>query len=487
MASDHSSITVTKMFLDGLLRQKPNDDQSLSIAESFEVNDDSTKYIFHLRDVKWSDGTPVTAMDFEETWKKVLDPSFPAPFAFMMYVLKNGEKAKQGQVPMSEIGVTAVDAHTLVVELEYPANYFTQLLATQTFLPYPDRIAKHNERAIGRKGYEMIGNGPFLMSEWKNRDVMTFEKNQNYWDANVVGIDGVEMNFVNDQSAVLEMFEQGDIHWVGDPLSTIPEDCIEELESKSRLINNDVAGLYYYVFNTKRFPFNNEKMRKAFSLAMNRKEIIEHVTQKKHQPALRLLPNVMFGEKRELFKDNDLEEAKRLFSEGLKELGIRHNEFPVIPIHFNNTFTLHYKIAQAVQQQWRDVFNIKVELANREWKVYLDEIAKEEFHVARMGGIAIYNDPYYFLEQYMWEDNGMNHARWSSPEFKKYIKKAVMASSKGERKKNLLAAEDVFIEHMPIAPIFFYNMSYMKNNDVKEIFFSEIGQVDYKWARFVEQ
>ena len=159
------------------------------------------------------------------------------------------------------------------------------------------------------------------MKEWKNRDVMTFEKNQNYWEANVVNIDGIEMNFVVDQSAALEMYEQGEIHWVGDPLSTIPEDCIEELEKTKRLVNSDVAGLYYYVFNTKRFPFNNVKMRKAFSLALNRQAIIEHVTQKKNQPALRLIPNVMFGKKRELFKDNDVEEARRLFSEGLKELG----------------------------------------------------------------------------------------------------------------------------------------------------------------------
>ena len=140
-----------------------------------------------------------------------------------------------------------------------------------------------------------------------------------------------------------------------------------------------------------------------------------------------------------------------------------------------------------MQQQWRDVFNIKVDLANREWKVYLNEIANEEFHVARMGGIAVYNDPYYFLEHYMQEDSGMNHSKWSHPDFRKCIQAAMMAQTRDEQMKQMSAAEDVFIDQMPIAPIFFYNMSHMKNQKVEDIFFSEIGQVDYKWARFVEK
>ena len=140
------------MMFDGLLRQRPGDDKSFSVAESFDVDESLTVYTFHLRDTKWSDGTPVTAMDFEQTWKRVLDPMFPSPFAFMMYVLKNGEAAKRGRIALDEVGVKALDEKTLRVELEYPANYFTQLLATQTFLPYPDRIAKHNEQFQGKRG-----------------------------------------------------------------------------------------------------------------------------------------------------------------------------------------------------------------------------------------------------------------------------------------------------------------------------------------------
>jgi oligopeptide transport system substrate-binding protein len=486
-ATDHAAITSIMMTLEGLTRENPDGEPLLSIAEKVEISADKTHYTFHLRNTRWSNGRHLTAYDFEETWKRVLSPEFPAQFAYLMYVIKNAELAKQGKVSLEEVGVRATGPYLLEVELEHPVPYFNRLISTQVYLPYPDHIAKANEEALlHNKKKSYVGNGPFFIDQWMTHDSMIFTKNPLYWDAETVKLDGIAMSFVSDQSSVLQMYEENEIDWAGDPLSSLPEDSMPYLREENKLTDYPVAGVYYYVFNTKRFPFNNDKIRRAFSIAINRQEIIEHVTQKNHLPALRFLPHIMTDTAKEYFPDGDRQIARELFAEGLKEIGIRPSEFPTVPLKYNNTYPLHYKIAQAIQQQWRKTFNVRVDLESRDWKVYLDDLNKGNFLIARLGGVAIYNDPLYFLEYFIHENGNINYSRWNDNEFKQLINQVNETDATNERLSLLLKAEELLMQKMPIAPIFFYNMSYMKNNNVTGVYLSKLGNVDYKWADITE-
>jgi len=483
VATDHPSLTAIMMTIEGLTRENPDGVPEPCIAKSIEISPDKKHYTFHLRDTKWSNGKKLTAYDFEETWKHTLHPQFPAQFAYLMYVIKNGAKAKKGLVSIDEVGVTAVDALTLEVELENPVPYFTWLVSTHVYLPYPKYIAKINDEALvhnQKKSY--VGNGPFLVEKFTMNHSMLLQRNPHYWDAENVHLDGINMSFVADQASVLEMFEKGELDWIGDPVSSLPEDSKPFLRKKQMLSDYPIAAVYYYVFNTKKYPFTNEKIRKAFNLAIDRAAIVEHVTHKSHSPALRLLPEVMTGTSREYYNDADLTLAKELFAEGLQELGIGVAEFPAIPLKYNNTYPLHYRIAQAVQQQWREAFSIRVDLESRDWTVFLDDLIKGNFLIARLGGGAIYNDPLSFLESFVHENGNINYSRWNNHDFNEMINNVNFLSSRDERMEQLQKAEEILMREMPVAPIFFYNVSYMQKKNVKDVYVSSLGRVDYKWA-----
>ncbi|MDR1579826.1 MAG: peptide ABC transporter substrate-binding protein, partial [Synergistaceae bacterium] len=194
---------------EGLLRDR---DGKLvpGIAESWDVSKDGKTYTFHLRDAKWSDGKPVTAKDFEYSWKRVLDPEVAAGYAYIFYFLKNGEARYNGNAKPEDIGVTAKDDKTLVVELENPTPFFLQLAAFMSYMPVrSDIVEKDPEKwALSAKTY--IGNGPYILKEYGAAGLV-MEKNPNYWNASAVKLPRIESSFINESSTELAAFENGDL------------------------------------------------------------------------------------------------------------------------------------------------------------------------------------------------------------------------------------------------------------------------------------
>src|SRR5581483_6484098 len=282
------------------------------------------------------------------------------------------------------------------------------------------------------------------------------------------------------ESTELTMYENGELDWAGYPLSNLPTEALPSLEKQGKLHNFAISGTYYYVFNTKEFPFTNANIRKAFSLAINRRSIVDNVTQMKQIPAMSLVPPTIWNVT-PYFKDNDLAEARRLFELGLQELGITASDLP--PLHLSyNTVVGHHKIAQAIQEQWHQAFGVQVKLENKEWKVFLDELTHHKFQIARMGGLANVNDPMTFLDYYRYLSNSNNLAQWSNLKFTQLLDEADVTLDEAKRFTLLREAEKVFIDEMPIAPIYFYNGNYLKKSYVKGIHLSDLNNLDLKWA-----
>lgn len=477
-ATDTVSISVLKMCFEGLTRIDPSGHPIPAAATKIEISSDQTRYTFTLRETIWADGKPVTAYDFEKTWKTILDPLFPCEFASDLYILKNGQAAKEKKCSLDQIGIKALDAQTLQVDLEHPIPYFLEALSTHAFFPCPSHIT---EQYPDWTKEHYIGNGVFYIKEWKHLNVINLEKNPRYWDRDSVRLEKISLALIEDESTELSMFENGELDWAGYPFSSLPSDALATLSQKKELCHYSIAGTYFYIFNTKQFPFTNSNIRKAFSLAINRAEIVTNITQMHQIPATGMVPPMMWQDPPTYFQDHDVKEAKRFFALGLKELGITADELPPLTLSYN-TMSAHHKIAQAIQAQWLKALGVRVHLENKEWKVFLDELKHRQFQIARMGGLANINDPSTFLDYYRYLSSSNNHSQWTNPHFTELLEQADLSTDPEQRLELLKKAEQLLIDEMPIAPIYFYTGAFLKKPYVKGVYLSELNDADFKWA-----
>jgi len=483
-ATDTSSMGVISMCFEGLMKRGRDRSVHPAIAYHVEISEDSTVYTFHLRPAKWWDGKPVTAFDFENTWKTILDPNFPSGFACDLYVLKNAKAAKNATVSVDEIGVKAIDAKTLRVELEYAIPYFLDLAASHSFLAVPSHITSQHPNWADNSGPYFVGNGPYVLKKWKHHNCIELVKNELYWDQDVVTLDEIDFCIIEDPNTELNMFESGELDWAGYPLSTLPTDALEPLSKNDQLITYPLSGTYYYIFNVNEPPFNNLNMRKAFSYAINRKEIIDNITLAYQTPATSFIPPTIW-KLQSHFEDNHVEEARRLFALGMQEMGWTLSTLPKITLIYNSSEG-HHKIAQAIQEQWFQAFGLRVKLANVDWKVFLNELLHKQFQIARMGGIAGYSDPTTFFDLYKYPESSNNYSGWGNPEFTRLIETAERCPDLKEREALMRKAEAIFISEMPVAPIYYYQGTYVKKGYLRGVELTEFSEVDFKFA-FLEQ
>ena len=477
LAEDTTSGAIILATFDGLTRIV-KDKPEVAAAESYTVSDDLLTYTFKIRDHKWSNGDPVTAHDFEFAWKRVLDPKTASNYAYQLYYLKNAEKANKGEAKLDEVGVKALDDKTLEVKLENPTPFFLELLAFRTYFPINQKVHEANEKWAAEAATH-VGNGPFKMELWEHKSKITLVKNDNYWDKDKVKLDRIEFSMVEDENTELSMFENGELDWAGAPTSALPTDAIPALKASGKMTTQPIAGTYWYKFNTEKPPFNNVKIRKAFTYSIDRVSLIDNILQAGQLPATGAVPPSMALNKDGYFKDNDVETAKKLLQEGMQELGI--TSLPPITLSYN-TSEGHKKIAEAIQDQWKKNLGVEVKLENKEWKVYLEDMHEGNFQIGRMGWLGDFNDPINFLELYKDKYGGNNDTRWEHPKFKELLNQSALEMDVDKRKKILADAEQVLMDEMPIAPIYFYTQSWVQNENVKGVQITGLGDVDWKWA-----
>ncbi len=478
IAEDSTSGAILRATFDGLTRTGEDAKPHESAAEKVDVSPDLKAYTFTIRDAKWSNGDPVTAHDFEFAWKRALDPKTASPYAYQLYFVKNGEKFNRGEASIDDVGVKAIDDKTLKVTLENPTPFFLELTSFYTYYPVNPKVVTANP-SWATEAKTHVGNGPFKMESWEHKSKLTLVKNDNYWDKDAVKLDKIEFSMVEDENTELSMFENGELDWVGSPLSSLPTDAIPSLKESGKMTTQPIASTYMYKFNINKKPFTNVKIRKAFAYAINRQAIIDNITQANQQAATGFIPPAMPVGNGPFYKDNDVETAKQLLAEGMKELGI--SKLPPITLSFNSS-EAHKKIAEAIQDQWKKAFGVEVKLDNKEWKVYIEDVNQGNFQIGRMGWLADYNDPLTFLDLFKDKDGGNNNTNWENPKYKEALNKSAFESDPEKRKQLLAQAEQILMEDMPIIPIYWNTYSWLKPDRVKNVIVDGLGNVDYKWA-----
>ncbi len=483
-ARDLASQTLSRMFFEGLTRVGKNDKAELALAKSVSFSSDLKTYTFHLKDAEWSNGDLVTAFDFVYAWKTLLDPTFPSDTAFQLYVIKNAKAAKEGKLGIEHVGMRAVDEKTLEVELEYPVPYFLELVAIPAFFPvnlHRDHINPH----WAENPSSFVCNGPFQLGEWKHNDRILAVKNPTYWDAPAVQLSALEFVMVTGDTE-LKMFEKGQLDWAGSPLTTLPVEAILSLKKNQTLKTKEMLGTYFIRVNTESHPLNDPLIRKAFAMAIYRKDIVEHVTQGNQISASGLVPLSLGLQNDPYFPDGALDEARRLFSEGLSRLHLDKKSFPDVKLLYAANERNHL-IAQALEQQWYKAFGIRIQLESCERKVYFDRLSKQDYQLASSSWIADFSDPINFLDVFRYKKGSSNNTNWENAHYAELLHRSSIEVHPNKRMELLKESEKVLIEEMPILPIFYYTMLYLQQPHLKDVVLSSMGVVDFKWAAVDER
>ena len=454
--------------LEGLIAKDPADlTPEPGVAETWEISDDGLIYTFHLSDTaKWSNGDPVTAMDFVYSWRRALTPELGNQYAYMLYPVLNAEEYNKGLLTdFSEVGVHAIDDHTLSVRLKHSTPYFLGILDHySTFPVHQATIEKFGDIAtrgsVWTRAGNFVGNGPFALKQWDQNRVIVVEKNPLYWDADRVSLDEIHF-YPTEQVATEErMFRTDQL----DVTNSVPTEKIESYRNENpELIQiNPYLGTYYYNINTTETPLNDIRVRNALAMSIDREAIVEKVTKGGQIPAYNLTPPDTLGYTARAEVPYDVDRARQL----LAEAGYPNGEgFPQLQLLFN-TLEAHRMIAVAIQQMWKQALNIDITLHNQEWKVYLDSQRTLNYQISRAGWIGDYVDPNTFLDMFI-KDGGNNRTGWSNPEYDRLISMAANTSDQEQRYDLFQQAEAILVNEIPIIPIYTYTSVYLKSPRVK--------------------
>ncbi len=454
----NSSIVLQNLFT-GLMQIGPDGSLINGCAESYEVSEDGLTYTFTLRDgLKWSDGQPLTAGDFEYSWKRGLNPETASPGAWYLFYLKNGEAYNGGTASAEDVGVKAVDDKTLEVTLEHPTTYFLDLTAVSMYFPTRQDVVEA-EDAWTKSGDTYVCNGAFRIKEINPQASYVLEKNPEYIDADTVKLDGVEIVFIESQEAALSAYNAGEVD-VLDNL-VIGSQAQSQYSGSEELKSYDLVGTCYYDFNCEKEYLSDPKVRTALSISLNR-EVINQSMVASH----------LFAE--------DVEQAKSLMAEA----GYPNGEgFPTLTLITQNDQEKK-DVAQAMQAMWKENLGVNVEIVTYESKVYWDEQEAGNFDICYDGWTGDYPDPSTNLECLLLTRNE-TQCRWLNDKAQEYdglLMEARASADNAARMEMFEQAERILIEEMPVIPVYYRNSQLLVKPNCKDVLKSYIGHTIFKYA-----
>jgi len=451
-------------------------------AERWDISEDATVYTFHIRPAaKWSNGDPLTAQDFIFAYQRILSPALSAPYAYMHFCIKNAEAFNKGKITdFSQVGMKAINEKTLQITLKAPTPYFLRLLRYRSFYPvHPPTILKFGkidtrDTKWTRPG-NFVGNGAFTLISWEPNRKIVAEKNLNYWDKDTTRLNQIQFYPIDDMNAEEYAFRTGQLHITKE---TPMERIKYYQENKPELIHlNPFLGTYYYELNTTRPPLDDVRVRRALALALDRETIVKYVCKAGEPVAYSLTPPDTDGYTARAKIPYDPEQARKL----LADAGFPNGEgFPKLEILYN-THKGHMRIAEVIQQIWKENLNIEVGLVNMEWKTYLNEKKSHQYDIARASWIGDYTDPSTFLELFI-TGGGNNDSAWSNPQYDDLIQKASIEMDREKRHELFQQAEQILMDEAPLIPIYTYRNKSLVHPSVKNWKPNPLDRHPYKYV-----
>ena len=487
---------------DNLLKMDKDGKVVPGLAEKYEVSDDQLTWTFHLRDgLKWSDGSALTADDFVYSWQRLVDPSVAAPYAQTVLGMVEGYDDAIGRPDAdgnttidpdpTKLKVEAPDEKTLIVHMAKPTPYFDKLAAFVSLSPVKKDVVEANPDGWSIDPKTYISTGPFKLTGWEPGSYLMFEKNENYWDADSIKLDGIKCLLMQDQNATFSAYESGDALMIKD----VPTQEITTLKERSDFHIDPILGTYYLDLNTTLDEFKDPKVREALSLALDRKYISETITSGTYTPASGFVSEGVTDWNGTAWQDNitdksayiniddhagNLAKAKELLKEAGYENGVGLPEM----VYSTNDASYHKKIAEYLQQAWGEL-GLKVQVNIVEWKSFTPQRRSGNYQIARDGWVMDYNDPSNILELAL-TGNGNNNAKYSNPEFDALMSKAATEKDPQTRFGYLHQAEDFIMKDTAMVPLLYYNDFYLQSDKITGSWHSPDGFWHFEYADIAE-
>lgn len=441
---------VLRLLFEGLMRFNQHGKVENALAEAVEISPNLKEYTFRLRSSLWNDGSPVSAYDFEYAWKNILSPDFKTSFAYFFYPIKNAQAAKEGKVSPDQIGIHVIDDRTLKVELVHPTPSFLQSTAHTLYSPVHRLIDEQHPQWPYECEKNYPCNGPFQLKINEPNQGYQLIKNPLYWDVHNIQLDQVTLSHMKPAQAI-QAFQRNEIDWVGNPFGGWHSSYTPRQEDN--IVSFPNCLVCWFVFNTNSPPFHHPKVRQAIAFAIQRSKIKagEYLSLR---PAFSPLLPQLRENSQSLFPDFDLEKARKLFEDALKELNLTRQDLPVFTLIFHEK-GVREMAALCLKEQFEDVLGIECKLKPLPWNSLFQSLTEGSFQMGLMHWTSNVDDPIYTLSSFKSATQDVNFAKWENPEFKRLLDLTEQEINPFQRSSNLKKAEEILAQEMPIIPLYY--------------------------------
>ncbi|MDA2269281.1 peptide ABC transporter substrate-binding protein [Bacillus cereus] len=483
-ATDSESMNVMRNVFEGLYILGEDNKLIPGVAKSYEVSKDKKTYTFHLRDSKWSDGTPVTAADFVFSWKRAVNPNTASEYAFLFFDIKNAKRINSKELPVDQLGVKAIDDKTFEVQLEQPVPYFIDLTTFATFLPINEKYFESQGKQYGLEANQLVYNGAFTLDNWKHEQGFQLKKNPNYWDAKAVKLDKINFDIVKDKSTEINLYESGQIDRVG-----LTGEFVDKYKNSSDFKERPEVTMQFLRMNQKNEVLKNKHARLAISQAMNKKAFVDTVLNNGSLPAVGFIPaNFAKGsdgkdfrkENGDLVKD-DVNAAKESWKKARQEL--KKEQITLEMLTSDNAIAK--KNAEYFKGELeKNLEGLTVHVKPQPRKQQIQLLLNSDYDL----GVDVWGpdipDPITFLDLFT-TDSTYNFDKYSNKQYDELIQqvKTDLAGDENARWETLKRAEKILLEDGAVAPLFQQGRSYLQRSSIKGIVTNDFGgEFNYKWA-----
>lgn len=457
-ATDNLSFAMLNNSNEGLLVNAKDNKVNTGVAKSYDVSKDGKTYTFHLRHSNWSNGKPVTAKDFVYGWQRTVDPKTASQYSYLFDHIQNADAIGKGKAPVSSLGVKADGDYTLVVTLTQPQSYFKYLVTMAPFLPQSEAVVNKYGSSYGTNSDDMVYNGPFKMTGWKGtNDTWTLQKNSKYYNASKIKVAGVKYSVEKDANTALNQYETG----AADESFLSGAQQVGKYKGSKELSSPKVASTFYLEFNEKKNPeLKNANLRKAISLAVDRKEYTSHTLGDGSIPAVGYVsPGMSKRNGKDFTADAgttsgvsyNLSEAKKLWAKGLKEVGKKSVNYVVL----SDDTDVGKKTTEFLETALNKLPGLKVSAQNVPFKTRLTRSQNGQFDLVVSAWGADFPDPISFLSLFT-SDGSYNNGKWKNAQYDQLVNDAETKDSNNAAKRwdDLVKAEQILMNDQGIAPLY---------------------------------
>ncbi len=477
---------------EGLVRNTAGKiEDGIAYADQIEISEDGLTYTFHLRDAVWSDGEPITAHDYEYSWKRLVDPATASSYAFIGGYILNGNEIIAGEKDPDELGVKALDEKTLEVKLPKVEPFFLGLIGSSgQFAPVRQDLVEEYGVDFAATADKNVYSGPFCLTK-SSEGEWVFEKNENYWNADAIKLDGAVMTYVQNSDTQLSMFEEGSLDWV-----KVPSTMVEQYKDEAEKVLNGNVDFCYINYKSENEVLQNQNFRLALNYGLNRNEYNMLTNSGTYESFSGLVftglqaKGKTYGEcydQNYYPLDGDLEKAKEYLATAMEELSIK--DASEIEIEFVTTdHETNKKIAEVLQEQWQKNLGIKVTIRQVTYSdIYGKVYPEHDFEVGYAGWGADYDDAYSYLGDLYHSQGAYNYSQYDNKDVDKLLDDSWVEADQNVRMDMLNEVEQMLMADGALIPLQARNDYYLSANGLTGMnYYISSVNIDWVYADFAE-